>query len=202
MAVAQEGDAFAFHIGPHPFGLDEVVFHPGEIPGGRGHVAGGDRGQAAAVVVQRQRHVMQFGIVGDGQAGQGFRIVFKQIEELVIPFDIVEAGARAADLMGQPAGGENSAPLSITLAGKVNHALIIGELGERDRLWGASFYGPEMYTAIRPAKDRIGQAGAPAQFAARFVSVLGKQSDWLQYLQAKKQTNRKIWLELSDCFGR
>jgi hypothetical protein len=114
---------------------------------------------------------------------------------------VAEQGTLIVLAAGQPAKGENSAPLSVTLAGKIKRGLIIGELGEKDRLWGASFFGPEMFTALRPTKERIGQGGAPAQFAARLLSVYPKQSDWFSVLQQKKANNRKIWLELSNCFG-
>ena len=115
---------------------------------------------------------------------------------------LVDLGTVVVLAAGQPVKGENSAPLSVTLAGKINHGIIIGELGEKDRLLGASFYGPEMFTALHPPRDRIGQGGVPAQFAARLLSVYTKQSNWLQALAAKKSANRKIWMEMSDCFNR
>ena len=103
---------------------------------------------------------------------------------------------------GQPAAGETSAPLSKTLAGSVSGLFIIGELGESDRLWGASYYGPEILTALRPPKDFIGRDTVPAQFAAALTKNLNKKKDWLQILRDKKAKTRKIWLELRDCFGQ
>ncbi len=110
------------------------------------------------------------------------------------------AGKLVVFAASQPSPGENSAPLSATLAGQVPGALIIGELGERDRLLGASFFGPEMLTAIRPPKDQIGKGIAPSIFAGRLTKAYHKRTDWQKYLAEKKIANRRIWLELNDCF--
>ena len=101
---------------------------------------------------------------------------------------------------GQPGEHESSAPLSQTVAGQIPNALIIGELGERDRLLGASYFGPEMLTALRPPKEQIGQGVAPAIFAGRLTKAFHRKSDWVKYLTEKKLVNKKIWLEINDCF--
>ncbi len=110
------------------------------------------------------------------------------------------AGRLVVFAAGQPAENKNSAPLSQTIAGQVPKALIIGELGERDRLLGASYFGPEMLTALRPPKDQIGRGVAPAIFAGRLTKFFRKKTDWVKYLFERKLANKKIWLDLSDCF--
>ncbi len=101
---------------------------------------------------------------------------------------------------GQPMENQPSAPLSQTLAGQVPGALIIGELGERDRLLGTSFFGPEMLTALRPPKDQIGLGLAPAIFAGRLAKFFKKRTNWSEFLHTKKSTTKKIWLDINDCF--
>jgi len=115
--------------------------------------------------------------------------------------EVAKGGTVIVFAAGQPEAGTDSAPLTVTVAGKIPGALIIGELGERDRLWGASFYGPEMFTAVRPSKERIGLGLGPVQFAARMLKVWTKKPDWNAALAAKKATSHKIWLDLWDCFG-
>jgi hypothetical protein len=103
---------------------------------------------------------------------------------------------------GLPKENEASAPLSRTILGQVPNALIIGELGEKDRLIAASYFGPEMLTAIRPTKDLIGQGYSPALFAVKFASQFSRKSpaDWMSHIKSKKASNRKIWLGLDDIF--
>lgn len=112
---------------------------------------------------------------------------------------ISQAGTLVVFAAGQPGANEATQPLVNTLATQVK-SYIIGELGERDRLWNKSFYGPEMLTAIRPPKDMIGTEVAPVIFASRWVRSIGKHSDWPAYLKSKKEASHKIWLELNDCF--
>ena len=113
---------------------------------------------------------------------------------------IQKSGVIVVFAAGQPESGQVSAPLQKTLAGSVPDSLIIGELGESDRLWGASFYGPEILTALRPLREALGQGLAPVQFAARLTKAIKKRSDWPKYLKDKKAKSKKIWLELGDCF--
>lgn len=106
---------------------------------------------------------------------------------------------------GLPKSEEDSAPLSKTLLGQVPDSIIIGELGEKDRLFGNSYFGPEMLTAIRPPKGLIGQGFSPALFAARLASQFNKKasaSDWMVHIKSKKTANRRIWLSLDDIFGK
>jgi hypothetical protein len=114
-----------------------------------------------------------------------------------------EKGILVVFAAGQPASpNENSAPLSQTIAGQVPGSFIIGEIGEKDRLLGASYFGPEMLTALRSPKDHIGEGLAPALFAARLTKNFHKRPDWVKYLNDRKLANKKIWLDLNDCFPR
>ncbi|UYL10762.1 hypothetical protein B9G69_011500 [Bdellovibrio sp. SKB1291214] len=103
---------------------------------------------------------------------------------------------------GVPKSNEASGPLTRTILGQVHNAVIIGELGDRDRLVPSAFYGPEMLTAIRPPKDKIGQGYSPLIFAANLAEKWNKRSpqEWTDYFKSKKQKNRKIWMDLNDLF--
>lgn len=103
---------------------------------------------------------------------------------------------------GQPIGAEASSPLSRTILGQVQDAVIIGELSERDRLMPQGFYGPEMLTAVRPPKDKIGQGFGPLIFASTLAENWTKRSSnqWIAYFKEKKMKTRKIWLDLNDLF--
>ena len=103
---------------------------------------------------------------------------------------------------GAPKSNESSGPLSRTLLGQVKNALIIGELGERDRLAPSAFYGPEMLTALRPPKDKMGQGYSPLLFAAALADHWPKRDsqEWSEFFKKKKAKTRKIWLELGDLF--
>lgn len=103
---------------------------------------------------------------------------------------------------GSPKMNEASSPLSRTVLGQVKDALIIGELGERDRLIPTAFYGPEMLTALRPPKDKIGQGYSPLIFAANLADHWSKHSpqEWTEHFKSKKAKSRKLWLDLNDMF--
>ncbi|KYG63126.1 hypothetical protein AZI86_15540 [Bdellovibrio bacteriovorus] len=122
---------------------------------------------------------------------------------------LIEAINKRADLglvvvgsAGVPKENEASGPLSKTMLGQVRGALIIGELGERDRLIPTGFYGPEMLTALRPPKDMIGQGHSPLIFAANLADKWSKRSpqEWSEHFRTKKMKTRKIWLDLGDLF--
>lgn len=112
------------------------------------------------------------------------------------------AGVLIVMAAGEPEVGQASAPLIKTLAGALPGAFVIGELGERDRLWGHSFFGPEMLIAFHPLKDYLGKGQVPVQFAAKLTKNFKQQRDWYQYLNQKKAKSKKIWLEWSDCFQK
>ncbi|MEN0058319.1 MAG: hypothetical protein AAGB31_05755 [Bdellovibrio sp.] len=113
-----------------------------------------------------------------------------------------EGGMVVVGSAGVPSKAEASGPLSRTILGQTQGALIIGELGERDRLVPMGFYGPEMLTAVRPPKDLIGQGYAPLIFAAALAQNWNKKSgeNWVEHFRQKKQKSRKIWLDLGDLF--
>jgi len=103
---------------------------------------------------------------------------------------------------GAPKSSEASSPLSRTVFGQVQGALIIGELSERDRLMPTGFYGPEMLTAVRPPKDMMGQGFGPLIFASNLAEKWNKRTstEWVDYFKTKKLKSRKIWLDLNDLF--
>ncbi|WP_413557520.1 hypothetical protein [Bdellovibrio sp. HCB209] len=113
-----------------------------------------------------------------------------------------DSGLVVVGSAGVPKSNEASGPLTRTVLGKVHNAVIIGELGDRDRLVPAAFYGPEMLTALRPPKDKIGQGYSPLIFAANLAENWNKRSpqEWTDYFKTKKQKNRKIWMDLNDLF--
>ncbi|UOF01705.1 hypothetical protein [Bdellovibrio reynosensis] len=114
----------------------------------------------------------------------------------------VAAGLLVVGSAGAPKSLESSSPLSRTVLGKVNGALIIGELAERDRLMPTGFYGPEMLTALRPPKDMMGQGYSPLMFAAELAENWQKRTptEWSDHFRTKKLKSRKIWLDLNDLF--
>ena len=112
------------------------------------------------------------------------------------------AGVLIVIAAGEPEMGQASAPLIKTLAGALPGAFVIGELGEKDRLWGHSFFGPEMLIAFHPLKDYLGKGQVPVQFAAKLTKNFKQQKDWYQYLNQKKAKSKKIWLEWTDCFQK
>lgn len=113
-----------------------------------------------------------------------------------------EKGLVIVGSAGAPRANEASGPLSRTVLGQVRNALIIGELGDKDRLMPSAFYGPEMLTALRPPKDKIGQGYGPLIFAANLAEHWNKHpsTEWTDYLKTKKSKSRKIWLDLNDMF--
>jgi hypothetical protein len=116
--------------------------------------------------------------------------------------ELSDKGVLLVVAAGQPRSNENSAPLAKTIFGQIKDAIIIGELGERDRLLGLSYFGPEMLTAIRPPRGLIGSGVSPGLFATQLASHFHMRKDWRQYFQDRKQKNRKIWLDMRDLFGR
>lgn len=103
---------------------------------------------------------------------------------------------------GVPAQDDSSAPLSQTIFGRVSKAIIIGELGEKYQLPPTGFFGPEMLTALRPQKEFMKQGLVPALFSTKLVREYGRRTNWYEHLQSKKNSCKKIWLEINDCFSR
>lgn len=99
---------------------------------------------------------------------------------------------------------EVSVLLNRTFSGQIKKAILIGELTERERLLPASFFGPELLTAVKPPREWIGQGYAPIMFAGRMAMQVQrkKQDDWLGYLNSRKSKTKKLWAELEDFFPR
>ncbi|WP_413578791.1 hypothetical protein ACLVWU_11815 [Bdellovibrio sp. HCB290] len=113
-----------------------------------------------------------------------------------------DSGLMVVGSAGAPKANEASGPLTRTVLGQVHNAVIIGELGDRDRLMPSAFYGPEMLTALRPPKDKLGQGYSPLIFAANLAENWNKRSpqQWNDHFKTKKSKNRKIWMDLNDLF--
>lgn len=114
-----------------------------------------------------------------------------------------DSGMVIVGAAGAPGPNEVSSPLSRTVLGQVHGAVIIGELGERDRLFPVvGFYGPEMLTAIRPPRDLMAQGYSPLIFSANLASNWQKRtsSQWVEHFRSQKMKTRKLWLDLSDLF--
>nr|BFD63389.1 hypothetical protein BdHM001_20700 [Bdellovibrio sp. HM001]BFD67275.1 hypothetical protein HAGR004_22970 [Bdellovibrio sp. HAGR004] len=114
-----------------------------------------------------------------------------------------DSGLVIVGAAGGPRASEASSPLSRTILGQVHGALIIGELGERDRLFPViGFYGPEMLTALRAPRDLVGQGYSPLIFTANLATNWQKRSssEWVEHFRMKKMKTRKLWLDLGDLF--
>lgn len=111
------------------------------------------------------------------------------------------AGSVVVAAAGAPQATESSSPLSRTVFGQVHDAIIIGELGERERLQPTGFYGPEMLTAIRPPRE-TGEGYSATVFVANLAENWPKRSpqDWVEHFKNKKQKTRKLWMGLNDLF--
>ncbi len=99
---------------------------------------------------------------------------------------------------------EPTLALNRTVLGQTPGAVIIGEMGERERLHTQSFFGPEMLTAIRPPKEYMGQGFSSLFFASRLASQWNKKTsqDWLAHFQSTKSKTRRIWPDMEDFFNR
>lgn len=114
-----------------------------------------------------------------------------------------DSGLVIVGAAGGPSPTESSSPLSRTILGQVHGSVIIGELGERDRLFPTiGFYGPEMLTALRAPRDLVGQGFSALIFSANLASNWQKRSPsgWVEHFRTKKMTTRKLWLDLGDLF--
>lgn len=112
------------------------------------------------------------------------------------------AGTIVVASAGTPKMKEPSSPLNKTIMGNVKDAFIIGEMSDRDRMTPQGFYGPEMFTVVRPPKDMMGQGFGPLIFASNLAENWTRRSseEWVSFLKTKKVKSRKLWLELHDIF--
>jgi len=117
---------------------------------------------------------------------------------------IVQSGMVVVASAGVARGSEPTLPLSRTVVGEVHGIVIIGELGEKERLFSQSYFGPEMLTAVKPPREFIGQGFAPLFFASKLAAQWNKKTgaDWLTHFQSTKAKVRRIWPGLDDFFGR
>jgi hypothetical protein len=105
---------------------------------------------------------------------------------------------------GYPKEGESSAPLARTLLGQVPEVIIIGEINERERLLGSSYFGPEMLTAIKPPRDYVGKGLGPSFFAAKLAQNYSRKvpHDWIAQFRNQKMKSRRIWPQVEEFFSR
>jgi len=116
---------------------------------------------------------------------------------------ITQSGMMVIGSAGLAKGEEPTLPLNKTVLGQVAGLIIIGELGDRERMLTQSYFGPEMLTALRPPKEYLGQGFAPLFFASRLATQWNKKTgkDWVTHFQATKSKVRRIWPGLNDFFG-
>jgi hypothetical protein len=105
---------------------------------------------------------------------------------------------------GAPQADEKTCPLKMTLFGKVDDAVIVGELIQKDILWPKCYFGPEMLTAVRPPREYIGKGVGPLIFTAKFAGHYHRRSpeEWALFFRTKKSKSRKLWPEMEDFFPR
>jgi hypothetical protein len=105
---------------------------------------------------------------------------------------------------GIPNTDDRTCPLNQTLFGKVEDAIIVGELIQRDILWPRCFFGPEMLTAVRPPREYMGKGVGSLIFVAKFAGHFTKRKpdEWIGYLRGKKAKSRRIWPEIEEFFPR
>ncbi len=105
---------------------------------------------------------------------------------------------------GYPKEGESSAPLKRTVLGQIPDVVIIGEINERERLLGSSYFGPEMLTAIKPPRDYVGKGLGPSFFAAKLAQNYSRKlpHDWIVQFRNQKMKSRKIWPQVEEFFSR
>jgi hypothetical protein len=134
----------------------------------------------------------------NGKSTTETKPVVEALKKMVSSGKLVVASAGAAK------ESEPTLPLSRTIVGEVPGVVIIGEMGERERLHSMSYFGPEMLTAVKPPKEYIGQGYGPLFFASRLATNWNKKNsaDWVPHFQETKSRVRRIWPELEDFFGR
>ncbi len=116
----------------------------------------------------------------------------------------VEAGVVVVAAAGLARLEEPTLALSRTFVGQVPGVVIIGELGERERLLTQSYFGPEMLTALKPPREFVGQGYGPVFFAARLATNWNRKTsaEWVTHFKMTKSKVRRLWPGLEDFFGR
>lgn len=115
---------------------------------------------------------------------------------------LIESGMMVIGSAGLAKGDEPTLALNKTVLGQVPGVIIIGELGERERMLTQSYFGPEMLTALRPPKEYLGQGYASLFFASKLATQWNKKTakDWQSHFQATKSKVRRIWPGMGDFF--
>ena len=106
---------------------------------------------------------------------------------------LVKKGIVVVGVAGRAREGSPSLPLTSTVLGKVDYALILGERDRRDTLPKQAFHGPLMLTALRePAEEFV------TRLAKNWVSR--SPQDWHQHLHSRKSRVKRPWLDVRDFF--
>lgn len=92
--------------------------------------------------------------------------------------------------------------LSGTVMGKVQGALIIGELDPRGYLSPRSFYGDEMLTALAPPEGNSGSSFSAVLFTAELAKALttADTKTVVERVQTAKKKNTTLYPKLEDLF--
>lgn len=123
--------------------------------------------------------------------------VVEALKKLVASGKLVVASAGAAK------DSEPTLPIARTIAGEVPGIIVVGDMGANERLPVASYFGPEMLTAVKaPSKEHVGQGYGPVFFASRLATNWTKKNsaDWAPHFQETKSKVRRIWPALDDFF--
>lgn len=117
---------------------------------------------------------------------------------------LVGSGKLIIASAGSAVESEPTLPLSRTIVGEVPGIVIVGDMGERERLPTLSYFGPEMLTAVKAPKGLVGQGYGPLFFASRLATNWNKKnsSDWVPHFQETKSKVRRLWPSMDDFFGR
>jgi hypothetical protein len=105
---------------------------------------------------------------------------------------------------GYAKDGESTVGISKTVLGQVPAVIIVGEINERERLLTASFFGPEMLTAVKPPRSYLSKGLGPSFFVARFAQNFTRRipQEWITHFHEKKIKSRKLWPDTEDFFNR
>jgi hypothetical protein len=119
------------------------------------------------------------------------------IKKLIVKGVVVIAAA------GSPRAEEESGPLRRTVFGQFPEVLIVGDLGDRERLGPSSFFGPEMLTAFRtsPKGQPPLDGMAALMTSARILKNWDKKTtEWPSALRDRRAKIKRLWPDLNDLF--
>ncbi len=114
----------------------------------------------------------------------------------------VKSGVLVVAASGEPDSKEGSRLLSSTVMGRVDGAILIGELDKKGKLPIEAYYGPELLTALNPPEGKLGSSFAAALFSARLMkAVRAKEKISLEVLQERKKKSFEMYPNLDTLFA-